>query len=330
MGLGPVVLTLALLLSSNLPVLPFPRTPSAARELFERTSPALLDSRALANQSGPYTTKFGDLWPHVSAAHADSVGGVDGPLHVFVRQRNTPTESGCGAHFPFFVAGTALQNLVLSTLSGGDGGSEHDKRGVRGIQCAPRRPVQMTQRHLAGALRQAAVPNASSHVYFSGAALTVYRRRLHEPKDVGERGGDESMGTTSHGSEEVEDVHEVRAFFPSSSLANLGTSLAPLALPLASGAPAAFPPARGKRPQSQRQGQGPQLLQAHIWLASGGCTTPLHYDTSHNVMLQLAGTKRVMLLSPAHAVQAALFLKVRQSRASVGSIFSRNIRSRRH
>lgn len=37
---------------------------------------------------------------------------------------------------------------------------------------------------------------------------------------------------------------------------------------------------------------------SHLWLSSDGCLTPLHYDGKNNLLTQMHGTKRVMLLPP--------------------------------
>jgi hypothetical protein len=48
-------------------------------------------------------------------------------------------------------------------------------------------------------------------------------------------------------------------------------------------------------------------VSAALWLGSAGVTTPLHYDTSHNIFVQLHGRKRASLLPPSRASQARLF-----------------------
>ena len=42
-------------------------------------------------------------------------------------------------------------------------------------------------------------------------------------------------------------------------------------------------------------------LQGNLWLSSGNASTPLHYDTSMNMFVQLRGRKRFWLLPPAAA-----------------------------
>lgn len=49
------------------------------------------------------------------------------------------------------------------------------------------------------------------------------------------------------------------------------------------------------------------LASAALWLGSGGSVTPLHYDTSHNVYVQLHGAKRFQLLPPSAAAKAHLY-----------------------
>ena len=49
------------------------------------------------------------------------------------------------------------------------------------------------------------------------------------------------------------------------------------------------------------------LASAALWLGSGGSVTPLHYDTSHNVYVQLHGAKRLQLLPPSAAAKAHLY-----------------------
>jgi hypothetical protein len=49
------------------------------------------------------------------------------------------------------------------------------------------------------------------------------------------------------------------------------------------------------------------MASAALWLASAGAATPLHYDTSHNVYVQLHGRKRARLLPPSAAAKARLF-----------------------
>ena len=46
---------------------------------------------------------------------------------------------------------------------------------------------------------------------------------------------------------------------------------------------------------------------AAIWLGSAGASTPLHYDTSHNVYAQLSGNKTAVLLPPSAAALARLY-----------------------
>ena len=47
-------------------------------------------------------------------------------------------------------------------------------------------------------------------------------------------------------------------------------------------------------------------LQANIWLGSTGSITPLHFDASDNVFVQLQGSKRVWLLPPAASLHLTL------------------------
>lgn len=42
-------------------------------------------------------------------------------------------------------------------------------------------------------------------------------------------------------------------------------------------------------------------LQANAWLSTANASTPLHYDTSDNVFVQLHGHKRLWLLPPRYA-----------------------------
>ena len=49
------------------------------------------------------------------------------------------------------------------------------------------------------------------------------------------------------------------------------------------------------------------LASAALWLGSVGSVTPLHFDTSHNVYIQLHGAKRVQLLPPSAAASAHLY-----------------------
>jgi hypothetical protein len=49
------------------------------------------------------------------------------------------------------------------------------------------------------------------------------------------------------------------------------------------------------------------LASAALWMGSAGSVTPLHYDTSHNVYVQLHGAKRLQLLPPSAAAKAHLY-----------------------
>ena len=51
---------------------------------------------------------------------------------------------------------------------------------------------------------------------------------------------------------------------------------------------------------------GGKALQANLWMASANATTPLHFDTSDNLFLQLRGSKRVFLLPPTAATTLPL------------------------
>ena len=46
---------------------------------------------------------------------------------------------------------------------------------------------------------------------------------------------------------------------------------------------------------------------ASLWLGHAGSVTPLHFDTNHNVYVQLHGLKRVQLLPPSAATRAHLY-----------------------
>lgn len=46
---------------------------------------------------------------------------------------------------------------------------------------------------------------------------------------------------------------------------------------------------------------------AALWLGSGGSVTPLHYDTSHNVYVQVHGAKQFKVLPPSAAAKAHLY-----------------------
>ena len=46
---------------------------------------------------------------------------------------------------------------------------------------------------------------------------------------------------------------------------------------------------------------------ASLWLGHAGSVTPLHFDTNHNVYVQLHGAKRVQLLPPSAATRAHLY-----------------------
>ncbi|MEQ9441443.1 MAG: cupin-like domain-containing protein [Cyclobacteriaceae bacterium] len=36
----------------------------------------------------------------------------------------------------------------------------------------------------------------------------------------------------------------------------------------------------------------------NVWIGGGGCVSPLHFDTSHNFLVQIVGTKKITLFSP--------------------------------
>jgi hypothetical protein len=56
-------------------------------------------------------------------------------------------------------------------------------------------------------------------------------------------------------------------------------------------------------PTTSSSSSGGAELQANLWLSSANASTPLHYDTSANLFVQLRGRKRFWLLPPAAATE---------------------------
>ena len=290
------------------PTLPFPRDANASAALYRREQPALLRIAPLLNASshGPYAQEYGDLWPRAWSWRYIAERGLSGSVHAFSRDgvgggvgggggaaaaAAAAEAAACGGHFPFFVRNTALETLLVPPRGAG-----------ALLRCgrAPSRPIApaaLVRALQSGGGGGARGPQHSGpHHYFSGSVLWLQR----EPPAPGEGKAGAAVPL------------RLRAAFPTSAAATLGADLVALAAPLAAGAAAhaVYAPARKKKQQGG-EGEGgapplPLLLQANVWMASAGSTTPAHYDTSHNVLLQVRGRKRITLLPPSAARELGL------------------------